>query len=118
MTDNMLKFLQAVSKDDAMYAKFGSATQEEMIAMAAEMGIALTAADFEKKAELDEDELDAVAGGKECVCVLGGGGEGGGRWDSKVCACVLGGGGETGDGGCRCVCTVNGWGRRMRIKPE
>lgn len=112
MTDNMLKFLQAVSKDDAMYAKFGTATQEEMIAMAAEMGIALTAADFEKKAELDEDELDAVAGGKECVCVLGGGGggEGGGRWDSKVCACVLGGGGETGEGGCRCVCTVNGWG--------
>ena len=109
MTDNMLKFLQAVSKDDAMYAKFGTATQEEMIAMAAEMGIALTAADFEKKAELDEDELDAVAGGwTECYCAFAGGGTK--DDDGKACGCVAGGYGEARSGETRCWCAVSGAG--------
>ena len=109
MTDNMMKFLQAVSKDDATYANFGRASQEELIAMAAEMGITLTAADFEQKAELDDDELDAVAGGwKKCTCVGAGGGKA--DADGKACACVLGGGGETQDGECRCWCVAAGGG--------
>ena len=42
---------------------------------------------------MDGQELEDAAGGKVCVCVLGGGGEGD-DWSDKVCACVLGGGGE------------------------
>lgn len=110
MTENMKKFLEAVSQNDELYSKFSGATKEDMIAMAKEMGIELVDADLEQKAELTDDELDTVAGGKACGCVLGGGGEAGGRWNNKVCACVLGGGGETVDGKCRCVCTAGGWG--------
>lgn len=86
-------------------------TKEELIALAKELGIELTDADFAAPAgEVSDDEMDAVAGGADCGCFVGGGGEGGGQWDNKVCVCVTGGGGETGDGGCRCVCTVAGWG--------
>ena len=42
---------------------------------------------------LDESELADVTGGKECVCVLGGGGEVSEKGE-KLCVCVLGGAGE------------------------
>ena len=58
--------------------------------------------------ELSMDELDAVAGGKQCVCVLGGGGEAD-SW-SKTCWCVGGGGGENNDGSPRCACPLAGGG--------
>jgi len=110
MTENMKKFLEAVSKSDELYGKFTNATKEDIVAMAKEVGIELAEADFVQNNELNDDELDAVAGGKECGCAMGGGGEAGGKWDNKVCACVLGGGGQTADGTCRCVCTFGGWG--------
>ena len=66
--------------------------------------------------DLEMDELDTVAGGKECTCVLGGGGKAS-RGD-KTCACVMGGGGEYTDQvasltgkKCRCVCAVGGSGK-------
>ena len=110
MTENLRRFLEAVSKNDEMYGKFSGATKEDMLAMAKELGVELTAEDLEQKAEMSDDELEAVAGGKACYCAMGGGGEAGGKWDNKVCACVLGGGGEAADGNCRCVCTFGGWG--------
>ncbi len=111
MTENMRKFLAAVSKNDELTKKINTMTKEELIALAKELGVDLTDADFaEPTNELSDDELDAVAGGADCGCFIGGGGEGGGKWDNKVCVCVTGGGGQTSDGGCRCACTVAGWG--------
>ena len=63
-----------------------------------------------KEKDLEADELEAVAGGKVCACVMGGGGEA--DAGQKTCACVLGGGGEyADDSGTRCVCVVGGAGR-------
>ncbi len=77
--------------------------------------MALSEADFQQTdaGELSEDELDAVAGGKNnCVCPLAGGGEGtspGEEYLDKVCVCVMGGG-QTQDGKCRCACVMSGEG--------
>ena len=61
--------------------------------------------------ELEEEELDKVAGGGICYCVLGGGGDAS-DFD-KTCACVLVGAGEFADGfdaddNLRCMCPVAG----------
>ena len=47
---------------------------------------------LDKADTLDENEAEAVAGGDECFCILGGGG----LEDERclTCACVAGGGGE------------------------
>ncbi len=64
--------------------------------------------------DMDANELDAVAGGGSCGCVLGGGGAAD-EW-SKACVCVAGGGGEYTDEGasywgkCRCACPLVGGG--------
>ncbi len=73
---------------------------------------------LEQEKDLGADELDAVAGGKACACVMGGGGEANADGKEKACACVLGGGGEYTDEGafekwgnkCRCVCAAIGMG--------
>ena len=106
MAENMKKFLEALSKDETLYSKFTNAAKEDLLALAKELGIELTETDLEQKTKLDDDVLDTVAGGKDCVCVLGGGGE----WNNKTCACVMGGGGQTSDSKPRCVCAINGWG--------
>lgn len=116
MTENMKKFLEAVSKNDELYDKFNSAAQEDMIAMAKTLGIELTAADFAQKSELEDDELEAVAGGMDCTCVVGGSGGRSTKY-GKTCACCLGGGGEyskEGGGGCRCACVGGGYGEDDR----
>ena len=59
----------------------------------------------EPAGKLDLDELDAVAGGV-CGCPFVGGGTGTG----KQCACVMGGGGHN-DSGAECVCCLGGGGR-------
>ena len=111
MTESMKKFLEAVSRDEALTAKVGTLAKEELIALAKEMGITLTDADLAKPTgELDDDELDAVAGGGDvsCACAMGGGG----TKDSndKTCACVLAGAGYSTNGGERCVCGFAGYG--------
>lgn len=94
MTENMKKFLELVSKNDELSKKMNDATKEDVLALAKELGIELTEADFEQQsAELSDDELDTVVGGGHCVCV----GSGGGTADSvgeRPCACITGGGGE------------------------
>ena len=118
MTENMNKFLELVSQNTELAAKVNVADKNELIAMAKEMGIDLTEADFaQQAAELSDDELDAVAGGGVCVCVAGGGGSKKGASDDAkkywngldACACVLGGMGYYGNGDrIRCTCMVGG----------
>lgn len=112
MTENMKKFLETVSSNDELYGKFTSATREDLIAMAKALGIELTEADFDQKTELDDDELEAVAGGSWCVCAVGGSGTKSSDY-GKSCTCILDGGGEysqKGGGGCRCACVGGGYG--------
>ena len=111
MSENMKKFLELVSKSEELCEKASAADKEALIAMAKELGVALTDADFEKPtAELSDDELDTVAGGGDvsCACAMGGGG----TKDSndKTCACVLAGGGYAKTGRERCVCGFAGYG--------
>lgn len=111
MNENLKKFLEEVSKNTELTEKVGKETDvNALIAMAKEMGIMLTAADFEKPKEMSDDELDAVAGGGDvsCACAMGGGG----TKDSndKTCACVLAGAGYSQSGRERCVCGFAGYG--------
>ena len=110
MTENLKKFLEAVSANKELAEKMSKATKEELIAIAKEMGFELTEADFEKPAvqTLDDDELDAVAGGDPCFCAFGGGGEA--DANDKTCACVIAGYGSTKKGDSRCTCAVGGAG--------
>ena len=105
MTENMKKYLELISQDDEARKKLNEQepssiqeAKERIIADAAENGITLTEEDFDETAETDalsEDELEAVAGGKECYCAVGGGGTSTSSLYEDTCACVLAG---TGDG--------------------
>ena len=115
MTENMRKFLEEASKDREYLEKVNKAeTPEAVIALAAEKGFILTAEDLkpdQPTGELNDSELDAVAGGKECFCVLGGGGEAGNS--DGICACVSYGAGtyeEDGKKKARCLCASLGGG--------
>lgn len=114
MTENMQKFLTAVTQNDEMYSKLNEATKEDLIAMAKELGIELTEADFEQKpAELNDDELDAVAGGAACYCPMTGVGVAN-TAKADSCGCVMGGGGQWSDKSCRCACVGYGQGEDDR----
>ena len=67
MTDNMKSFLKAVSEDKEFMEKLSKAeSTKAVIALAAEKGFALTVEDLTAEAptgELDDNELDDVAGG-------------------------------------------------------
>lgn len=111
MTENMKKFLETVSQNEELTNKIGTLDKEGLIALAKALGITLTEADFaQPTGELDDDELDAVAGGSDvnCACAMGGGG----TKDSndKTCACVLAGAGYSKNGRERCVCGFAGYG--------
>jgi len=112
MTENMKKFLEAVSKNDELIEKIGNMGLEELLALAKELGLALTEADLAQPAvqEMNDDELDTVAGGVDvsCACAMGGGGTKDNN--DKVCACVIAGGGFTKSGRERCACGIAGCG--------
>ena len=66
MSENVKRFLEAVSQDREFLEKINeAATTEAVIALAAEKGFTLTAEDLKPAAtgELSDDELDGVAGG-------------------------------------------------------
>ena len=118
MTENMKKFLELLSKDAELSAKASAVNQDALLDIAKGLGIELTAEDFSSQnAELSDDELDTVAGGTICVCVVGGGGKAKGI--DNVCACVAYGAG-TYDGWSyshdsngvwtRCSCPAAGYG--------
>ena len=124
MSENLKKFLETVSKDKALQDKvkaFGSdreAALTGLIALAKEIGMDLSMADFEApEGELAEDELIAVSGGAGadgvCFCAAAGGG-GGHMLDDDAtfgCACaVYGQGGDGKDDHIVCICFISGGG--------
>ena len=109
MSENFNKFLELVSKDAELSEKVRAADPETLITIAKEVGIVLTEADFAPSStEISDDELDVVAGGKRCHCVMGGGGTG--DDNDKTCACVAFGAGLAKDSSLRCYCGVGGGG--------
>ena len=109
MTENMKKFLELVSQNTELASKINAADKDTFIAIAKELGIDLTEADFVQPVNaLTDDELEEVAGGKACYCVVGGGGKKGGCDD--VCACVSSGYGVETSGEIRCTCFALGAG--------
>ena len=110
MTDNMKKFLEQVSSDGELTARLKGMDKDAIIAAAQQRGIALTEADFvaDTGTELSEDELDEVAGGGKCACVLGGSGKAGDN--CQKCSCAIGGWGFFDDGVDRCICGGAGGG--------
>lgn len=113
MTENMKKFLELVSKDEEFIAKIREAGQDALIAIAKELGFELTEEDLVQSAEeLDDQELDVVAGGGTCACVLGGGGTQEGN--DRVCACILHGeGADIQKKFSRCYCLAGGGGKSL-----
>ncbi len=112
----MKRLLEEMEKNQEMKAKIEEldknpeSTLKDFIKVAAEYGVELKEEDFKPvEGEFTDDELDAVAGGAECGCFMGGGGSATGRYE-KTCVCVMGGGGEKTDGECRCVCAPLGYG--------
>ena len=126
MSENLKKFLDMIANDKDLEAKALACNElgEEkgklaMLELAKECGIELTPADLAKEEkpvsrELDDDELDAVAGGAAtgdeygfCYCIAAGGGGGEDSDDGNTfgCACVAygqGGDGRAKDANCRC----------------
>jgi len=112
VTERMKQFLQKASADAELAAKIGTMGREELIALGETLGVPLTAADLEslRVQELDDDDLDDVAGGGDvsCACALGGSG----RKDANdnTCACTMAGAGYVKGGRERCVCDFAGYG--------
>ena len=83
MNENLKKFLEEASKNEELKAKLEALTDKETavdkaIELAKEYGFTLTSEDFQpaEGAELSLDELDSVAGGNGCFCILFGSGGG------------------------------------------
>ena len=119
MTENMKKFIEVVSADKELGLKVSNAQKDMLMLLAKENGIELKEEDFAvPTGELSDDELDAVVGGGECYCAVGGGGTKDGahpyaeeHWDGlDVCACVVAGFGYYGNGKERCGCAFAGGG--------
>ena len=125
MSENLKKFLSLIASNKELEAKALACNEmdeekgkQALIELAKENGIEITLADFEKPAEpasceLDDDELDAVAGGGGCGCAGAGGGAGTDANDGKTygCGCALYG--QGGDGNAKdsnCMCFVTGFG--------
>ena len=128
MTENLKKFLEAVSKDEALQAKVNALESNKetamagVIALAKELGIELTEADFaQPDGEISEDELETINGGgcptagtvnNSCYCAAAGGG-GGKQKDKDIwgCACVAyGQGGDGKEDHTTCMCVLYGHG--------
>lgn len=115
MTENIKKLLELASSNEELKTKLTEASKDELIAIAKEQGINLCDEDFEAKpADLSDDELDSIAGGKKCYCALGGGGTGEDSNNTKTCACVGSGAGNTKSGGVRCACVLGGYGDNVK----
>lgn len=117
MPENVKRFLEIVSKENALIERLRALNEEtEIIAMAAEFGIVLTAADFGlPEGEMSTRELADVTGGADsggCGCLLAGGG-GGTQMDGDTYGCACVGYGQGGDGSAddfTCWCTGAGEG--------
>lgn len=111
MTESMKKFLEVLSADQQLLDSASKMEKSQLIALGKEKGLTLSDADFQPDNELDDAELETVAGGKACYCVAGGGGVRGGN--DNMCVCVLAGEGHQHDNIyiTRCSCPVIGHGQ-------
>ena len=132
MTENGRKLIELISENEEAREEFLTCKDsDQIIKFAADKGLAVTLDDLdfniveeEGVKELDLDEMEAVAGGSKCVCVVGGGGEAS-REGQSTCACVAAGWGQVEyfcrapgiKSGCytgnytRCYCAVGGGGK-------
>ena len=114
MNDNARAFLEAAQADPELRERLCKMAVGELVAAARERGVELSEEDFRPAAgELDEGDLENVAGGGACGCAILGGGGGTDGTDGKVygCACVIYG--QGGDGraeDANCACAVGGSG--------
>lgn len=112
MTENMKKFLQAISANAELQDRVNKMAKDELLDEAAKLGIALTDEDFkqeESEGSLSDDELSAVSGGGKCGCYGSGGGTAEGT-GLRPCGCVTIGVGSFEDDVQRCYCMVAGGG--------
>lgn len=130
MEKEMKEFLEFISSQNIeVRDKVRQMDRAGVIAFAKENGFTLSDADFEPKAQEMEGEVslkeaDAIAGGGECYCVVGGGGSEetkhnrqGYETGDGECVCVAYGEGDKiyvdyHDGN-RCVCVVGGYGESI-----
>lgn len=113
MTESMKNFLAKISGDKALAEKACKLEKDELIALAKELGVELTEADFvQPEGEIAENELKTISGGDECQCYLGGGGTKATYGQYPACGCVLAGVGRDWNGDYfRCVCALGGYGK-------
>ena len=119
----MKKLLEAMEQNAELKAKIDELDKnpdsavKDYIELASEYGIEIKEEDFQPasiQGEVSDEELDAVAGGGECYCAVGGGGSE--SYKDGTCGCVLYGQGShltnsSGQGGgMRCTCAVGGYG--------
>ena len=125
MTEKGKQFIEQICADEEKREKYSSLESvEEVLKYAKESGFDLTVEDLSvevpDKEKLDREEIESVAGGAVCVCVIGGGGRAT-REGQNVCACVGAGAGTTtlwcettGNGVAeefRCICVAGGGGK-------
>ena len=65
MTENMKKLLELVSGNKELASKIGGMGKEDIVALAKELGVELTEADFAQKYELSDDDLAQVSAAGE-----------------------------------------------------
>ena len=121
MTDNMKKLLDKVSLDEKLTEKMKALDlPEKLIAFARELGVDLTEADLKddeaKSGEIDDDELEAVAGGASCKCI--GKGSGATSDADLQCGCPGIGYGYDKYERVRCICVAGGHGNNHKIDPS
>ena len=123
MDDLKERIFELASQDDEFAEKLNAAeTPEAAAALLADKGLDVSAGDLQALAQpaegavkLSEDELDAVAGGGACYCVVGGYGSKNDHGD-YACGCAVAG---YGDGHyrngklCRCACFGEGGGESV-----
>ena len=127
MTENAKKLFEILSADGEFAEKVTKAGSiSAVIALAKDKGLDLSEEDIRETthaaAAMDADELQAVSGGKKCVCFTGGGGTASDDKEGQhTCACVVVGLGEVDytQGGAfkahRCACPVYGEGEDYDI---
>lgn len=92
MNENVRAFLDKISEDREWIEGYRDIEDRDTaisiaVEKATELGIPLSADDFEpQQEELSEDELASIVGAGRCSCALGGGGS---DDNDGVCACVM-----------------------------
>ena len=127
--DTVKRFFDAVANDEGLRERASAlsgkhkpdeaAIKAELLSFAKSEGYDFTESELDaftdrQRRELNDDELDAVAGGdRRCACYVGGGGGGTSEaGNTFVCVCVAyGQGGDAREYNWICSCFLDGSGR-------